>query len=110
MLAEERGWRSVDLERTHVDPADVGGLRLPVHRAGKALVDERAATHRAGPKLAELLPDVGDHERTTFPQLARGKRLAGYQLALGVYWRAIDTAKDLTEAAKELAACRDSAQ
>ncbi|MFE2721313.1 NDP-sugar synthase [Kitasatospora sp. NPDC059327] len=56
------------------------------------------------PEFAELLPDVGDHERTTFPQLARGKRLAGYQLPQGVYWRAIDTAKDLTEAAKELAA------
>ncbi|MGW7448281.1 nucleotidyltransferase family protein [Kitasatospora sp. NPDC054795] len=55
------------------------------------------------PEFAELLPDVGDHERTTFPQLARGKRLAGYQLPQGVYWRAIDTAKDLTEAAKELA-------
>lgn len=46
---------------------------------------------------------MGDHERTTFPQLARAKRLAGYQLPHGVYWRAIDTAKDLTEAAKELA-------
>lgn len=57
-----------------------------------------------GPDFAELLPDVGDHERTTFPQLARSKRLAGYQLPQGVYWRAIDTAKDLTEAAKELAA------
>ncbi|MFF7634146.1 NDP-sugar synthase [Kitasatospora sp. NPDC008050] len=55
------------------------------------------------PGFAELLPDVGDHERTTFPQLARAKRLAGYQLPQGVYWRAIDTAKDLTEAAKELA-------
>ncbi|WP_329565184.1 nucleotidyltransferase family protein [Kitasatospora sp. NBC_01266] len=56
--------------------------------------------------FAELLPDVGDHERTTFPQLARAKRLAGYQLPQGVYWRAIDTAKDLAEAAKELAATR----
>ncbi|MFD5466726.1 NDP-sugar synthase [Kitasatospora sp. NPDC127059] len=62
------------------------------------------------PEFAELLPDVGDHERTTFPQLARSKRLAGYQLPQGVYWRAIDTAKDLTEAAKELAAYRGSSR
>ncbi|MEC4015614.1 nucleotidyltransferase family protein [Streptomyces sp. H27-D2] len=51
-----------------------------------------------------LLPDFGDHERTTFPRLARERRLAGFPLPHGAYWRAIDTAKDLTEAAKELAA------
>ncbi|MGR8009865.1 nucleotidyltransferase family protein [Streptomyces hypolithicus] len=53
-----------------------------------------------------LLPDLGDHERTTFPGLARERRLAGFPLPNGAYWRAIDTAKDLTEAAKELAAVR----
>ena len=31
-------------------------------------------------------------------------RLAGFPIPQGAYWRAIDTAKDLTEAAKELAA------
>jgi NDP-sugar pyrophosphorylase family protein len=51
-----------------------------------------------------LLPDLGDHERTTFPRLARSRSLAGFPLPQGAYWRAIDTAKDLTEAAKELAA------
>ncbi|MCA1217802.1 nucleotidyltransferase family protein [Streptomyces sp. 8L] len=51
-----------------------------------------------------LLPDRGDHERTTFPRLARERRLAGFPLPQGAYWRAIDTAKDLTQAAKELAA------
>jgi NDP-sugar pyrophosphorylase family protein len=54
--------------------------------------------------FAALLPDRGDHERTTFPNLARERRLAGYPLPQGSYWRAIDTAKDLSEAAKELAA------
>ncbi|MGH3311086.1 MAG: nucleotidyltransferase family protein [Streptomyces sp.] len=49
-----------------------------------------------------LLPDRGDHERTTFPRLARQRRLAGFPLPQGAYWRAIDTAKDLTEAAREL--------
>ncbi|SEB76254.1 Nucleotidyl transferase [Streptomyces sp. 2224.1] len=51
-----------------------------------------------------LLPDRGDHERTTFPRLARERRLAGFPLPQGAYWRAIDTAKDLSEAAKELSA------
>jgi len=50
-----------------------------------------------------LLPERGDHERTTFPGLARERKLAGFPLPQGAYWRAIDTAKDLTEAAKELA-------
>ncbi|ANZ16932.1 NDP-sugar synthase [Streptomyces noursei] len=54
--------------------------------------------------FAELLPARGDHERTTFPRLARERRLAGYPLPQGAYWRAIDTAKDLTEAAEEMAA------
>lgn len=49
-----------------------------------------------------LLPERGDHERTTFPRLARERRLAGFPLPQGAYWRAIDTAKDLTEAAREL--------
>ncbi|WP_026328777.1 nucleotidyltransferase family protein [Streptomyces sulphureus] len=49
-----------------------------------------------------LLPERGDHERTTFPRLARERRLAGFPLPQGSYWRAIDTAKDLTEAAREL--------
>lgn len=53
-----------------------------------------------------VLPDRGDHERTTFPGLARTRRLAGFPIPQGAYWRAIDTAKDLTQAAKELAASR----
>ena len=54
--------------------------------------------------FADLLPTHGDHERTTFPRLARERRLAGFPLPQGAYWRAIDTAKDLVEAAKELSA------
>ena len=56
------------------------------------------------PGFTDLLPDLGDHERATFPRLARERSLAGYPIPHGAYWRAIDTAKDLTEAAKELAA------
>lgn len=49
---------------------------------------------------AELLPDVGDHEDSTFPELARQRRLAGFRI-LG-YWRGIDTVKDVIEASEEL--------
>lgn len=61
-----------------------------------------AGVYVFAPSFAELLPDRGDHERTTFPRLARQRRLAGFPLPQGAYWRAIDTAKDLTEAAREL--------
>ncbi|MER5476674.1 nucleotidyltransferase family protein [Streptomyces sp. NPDC002734] len=63
-----------------------------------------AGVYVFSPEFAEQLPERGDHERSTFPQLARERRLAGYSIPQGAYWRAIDTAKDLTEAAKELAA------
>ena len=48
------------------------------------------------------LPDRGDHETTTFPQLVAEGRLLGYRS--DAYWRTVDTFKDLTEAAAEVAA------
>ncbi|GLP71255.1 MULTISPECIES: nucleotidyltransferase family protein [unclassified Streptomyces] len=63
-----------------------------------------AGVYVFSPAFAGLLPERGDHERTTFPTLARELRLAGFPIPQGAYWRAIDTAKDLTEAARELAA------
>ncbi|MDX3693437.1 nucleotidyltransferase family protein [Streptomyces europaeiscabiei] len=63
-----------------------------------------AGVYVFSPEFTDLLPVRGDHERTTFPRLARERRLAGFPIPQGAYWRAIDTAKDLTEAAKELAA------
>ncbi|MGH3889229.1 MAG: nucleotidyltransferase family protein [Pseudonocardiaceae bacterium] len=53
-------------------------------------------------EILDLLPDTGDHERSTFPLLAKQRRLAGFPIE--GYWRAIDTAKDIREAAKELGA------
>lgn len=57
-------------------------------------------------EFTKLLPDRGDHERATFPRLARERLLAGFPIPQGAYWRAIDTAKDLREAARELNAER----
>ncbi|WP_166344850.1 nucleotidyltransferase family protein [Phytoactinopolyspora limicola] len=56
------------------------------------------------PEMLGLLPDIGDHERSTFPLLAKQRRLAGFPIE--GYWRAIDTAKDVAEAAKELKTSR----
>lgn len=47
-----------------------------------------------------LLPDRGDHETTTFPQLASEGRLFGFKSS--AYWRPVDSIKDLSEAEKEL--------
>jgi NDP-sugar pyrophosphorylase family protein len=51
-------------------------------------------------EILDLLPDTGDHERSTFPLLATQRRLAGFPIE--GYWRAIDTAKDIREATREL--------
>jgi NDP-sugar pyrophosphorylase family protein len=48
-----------------------------------------------------LLPEKGDHETTTFPQLAAEGRLYGFKSS--AYWRPVDSVKDVTEAEKELA-------
>jgi NDP-sugar pyrophosphorylase family protein len=48
-----------------------------------------------------MLPDVGDHETTVFPELASQGRLFGFRSS--AYWKPIDTVKDVTEAAAHLA-------
>jgi NDP-sugar pyrophosphorylase family protein len=55
----------------------------------------------ADPAFTELLPKTGDHEDSTFPQLAREGRLGGFRI--DGYWRGIDTVKDIMEASAELA-------
>ncbi|GHF70878.1 nucleotidyltransferase family protein [Streptomyces thermodiastaticus] len=72
--------------------------------APPSTVEINAGVYVFAPRFADLLPERGDHERTTFPRLARERRLAGFPIPQGAYWRAIDTAKDLSQAAKELAA------
>ena len=47
-----------------------------------------------------MLPDVGDHETTVFPELASQGRLFGFRS--DAYWKPIDTVKDVTEAAAHL--------
>ncbi|WP_435175141.1 nucleotidyltransferase family protein [Actinacidiphila sp. bgisy145] len=54
------------------------------------------------PDVVPMLPDLGDHEDSTFPELARDGRLVGYRLS--GYWRGIDTVKDVIEASREVRA------
>lgn len=52
------------------------------------------------PSLCPLLPDAGDHEDQTFPQLAEDGKLATYSSR--DFWRTVDTVKDLGELRVEL--------
>lgn len=52
------------------------------------------------PGCIKLLPDRGDHEDSTFPDLATAGKLGGYKI--DGYWRGIDTVKDVMEATREL--------
>jgi len=50
--------------------------------------------------IIELLPDLGDHEETTFPALAAAGKLQAFKT--DALWRSVDTVKDLTELTREL--------
>jgi NDP-sugar pyrophosphorylase family protein len=58
-----------------------------------------AGVYALSPSIRDLLPERGDHETTTFPQLAREGRLGGYRTQ--GYWRGVDTIKDVNEVAAE---------
>ena len=53
------------------------------------------------PKIEELLPDVGDHETTTFPELAESGRMSAVQST--AFWRSVDSFKDLSDVEEYLA-------
>ncbi len=59
-----------------------------------------AGIYLLSPEFFQRLPHRGDHETTTFPELAAQGRLFGYKSA--AYWRTIDTMKDLSEAEAEV--------
>lgn len=61
-----------------------------------------AGVYLFDPSVVELLPDRGDHEDTTFPELARDGRLVGFRIS--GYWRGVDTVKDVIEATREIVA------
>ena len=47
-------------------------------------------------EIFQELPDLGDHETSTFPRLAQAGRISSYQSR--AFWRSVDSFKDLKEA------------
>lgn len=70
----------------------------------KPLLDQwiNAGVYVLSREVLGRLPERGDHETTTFPELAAEGTLYGYQSS--AYWRSVDTFKDLTEATAEVPA------
>lgn len=52
------------------------------------------------PAIIDLLPDLGDHEDTTFPQLSQTGSLKAYRTK--AFWQSVDTVKDLGELREEM--------
>ncbi len=62
-----------------------------------------AGVYALTPAIVDKLPERGDVEKTTFPELADEGRLGVVKYETPpYYWRSIDTHKDLEEAAKEI--------
>lgn len=59
-----------------------------------------AGIYVLSPEFFQRLPEKGDHETTTFPELAAEGRLFGFKSR--AYWRPVDSIKDLKEAEREL--------
>lgn len=57
------------------------------------------------PGVTPLLPVKGDHESSTFPELAEQGRLTAYRI--DGFWRGVDTAKDVKEAGRQIIAMRE---
>jgi NDP-sugar pyrophosphorylase family protein len=51
-------------------------------------------------RIVEKLPDIGDHETETFPQLAKQGQLKSFRSRC--FWRTVDTVKDVNELNNEL--------
>ena len=52
------------------------------------------------PGIRDLLPELGDHETTTFPALAAEGRMSA--VSTEAFWRSVDSPKDLREAEEHL--------
>jgi NDP-sugar pyrophosphorylase family protein len=59
-----------------------------------------AGVYALSPQFFPLCPDEGDHEDSTFPQLAEQGRLLGFKTDR--YWRSVDSVKDMNEVSERL--------
>ena len=58
------------------------------------------------PAIGQLLPDVGDHETSTFPDLAACGRMSAVET--DKFWRSVDSFKDLSEVEAHLSSELDA--
>ncbi|MEM0068689.1 MAG: NDP-sugar synthase [Saccharolobus sp.] len=65
-----------------------------------------AGVYMMNNKIFDYLPNKGDMEKTTFPKLAKESLLLGVKYR-NVYWRSIDTIKDIEEVSEDLAKIRN---
>ena len=107
-----------DLEEHHVSTGAIATIALAQYRSSWGIADLdgnlirgflekpalpywiNAGIYCFDPELVDMLPDLGDHEDTTFPELAKAGKLVGFRIT--GRWRGIDTAKDVLEAGAEL--------
>lgn len=59
-----------------------------------------AGVYVLSPEFFPLCPEEGDHEDSTFPELAKQRRLLGYKTEY--FWKAVDTVKDMNEVSQRL--------
>ena len=62
-----------------------------------------AGVYAMKPSIFEYLPERGDIERTCFPKLASEGKLLAKIYGDNVYWRSIDTIKDIEEVGNDIA-------
>lgn len=65
-----------------------------------------AGVYAIKPEIFSYLPEKGDIERTCFPKLASEKKLAAKVYGGDVYWRSIDTIKDIEEVSSDITSGR----
>ncbi len=80
--------------------ADEGDKVVAFHEKPELPYWMNAGIYVLSREIESLLPDQGDHETSTFPQLAAERQLRAFKSRS--YWRSVDTVKDLSEVTKEL--------
>ncbi len=60
-----------------------------------------AGVYAFTPEIFKYLPEKGDIETTTFPKLAKERKLKAV-IMKDIYWRSIDSIKDVEEASREV--------
>ena len=81
--------------------ADAGGM---VHQFSEKITLPywiNGGIYALDPDIRQLLPERGDHETTTFPELAAAGRMSAVPTT--AFWRSVDSLKDLREVEERLA-------